>query len=223
MTLLNQYLKSIDYFSDLTSDESSYLTSRSILLTYHGKETIFFEGDLPTGLWIVEKGVVKIYRITMNGDEYVLHLCRAGSTFNDIPAIDGNRNAASACALSSEVRVWLIPIDCIQNVISQNPSVAAALLRHLTHRVRLLVGQIEDVACYSVIVRLARFLFKQRDDHSLNDSSINRIAIAAYIHTTPQTLTNTLHALQKAGAIQFNRQDITIVNNAILESIALLS
>jgi CRP/FNR family transcriptional regulator len=216
-------MKSIPYFSVLTPDERAFLTSQATAQQYNAQQTIFLEGETPTGLWIVEKGIVKVYRIAANGDEYVLHLCGSCSTFNDIAAIDGNKNAATACALSSEVRVWLIPIECTQKLMLGNSSVLTALLKHLTQRVRSLVGQIEDVALYSVIVRLARFLLKQQVDRNLNDPSITRIAIAAYIHTTPQTLTNTLHELQKAGAIQFNRQRITIVNNAILESIALLS
>jgi CRP-like cAMP-binding protein len=151
-----------------------------------------------------------------------LHLRGPGDTFNDIGALDGGDNPASAAALSSEVLVWLVPTGIISDVLARNPLVALNVIRFLARRVRSLVGQIEDLALYSVIVRLARFLLKQAEDPSLSGPGITRTAIAAHINTTPQTLSNVLHSLEDAGAIEFDRHQIVIVNKAVLSSIAML-
>ena len=99
---------------------------------------------------------------------------------------------------------------------------ALNVIRFLAGRVRSLVGQIEDLALYSVIVRLARFLLKQAADTSLSGPGITRTAIAAHLNTTPQTISVLLRELETAGAIQFDRHQIRIVREDILRSIAML-
>ena len=51
---------------------------------------------------------------------------------------------------------------------------------------------------------------------------MTQIAIAAHLATAAQTISNALHALEDAGAIQFDRHQIVIVDENLLRSIALL-
>ncbi len=222
MISVQNYIESVIYFEDIAEDELTYITERAILRTFSDGEVIFLEGEPAEGLWIVEKGNVKIFKLNPNGSEHILHLRGPGKSFNDISALDGGHNPASAAALSPEVQVWLIPSIVITTVLAQNPQVALNVIRLLAIRVRSLVGQIEDLALYSVIVRLARFLLKQAEDSSLSGPGITRTAIAAHINTTPQTISNVLHTLEETGAIQFDRHHIRIVNEGILRSIAML-
>lgn len=222
MATVQNYIESISYFEGIAKDELTYITERTALRTFSGGEMIFLEGEPAEGLWIVEKGNVKIFKLNQMGEEHILHLRGPSKTFNDIGALDGGRNPANAAALSSEVLVWLVPSEAIKYVLTQNPQVALNVIRLLAGRVRSLVGQIEDLALYSVIVRLARFLLKQAEDPSLSGTGITRTAIAAHINTTPQTISNVLRSLEEAGAIQFDRHRIVIVNEPVLRSIAML-
>lgn len=222
MVSVQHYVQSIAYFQGIDTRELHYIAEKSVLRTFAAGEVIFIEGQNADGLWIVEAGSVKIYKLNPDGAEHILHLRGPGTTFNDIAALDGGQNPASAMALSAEVQTWLIPAPVIREILSQNPQVALNVIRLLAVRVRALVGQIEDLALYSVIVRLARFLIKQSDDPSLSGPGVTRTAIAAHINTTPQTISNVLHTLEEMGAIQFNRHRIVIVNERILRSIAML-
>ncbi|NJL56910.1 Crp/Fnr family transcriptional regulator [bacterium] len=219
---IQSYISSVIYFRGITSEEITYVTNNSVLRTFTANEMIFLEGELAQGLWIVESGRVKIYKLSPDGNEHILHLRGPGKTFNDIGALDGGNNPANAAALSAEVQVWLIPSAIITQVLIQNSHVALNVIRLLAQRVRSLVGQIEDLALYSVIVRLARFLIKQVDDPSLSGPGVTRTAIAAYLNTTPQTISVALRELEAAGAIEFDRHQITIVDETQLRSIALI-
>ena len=137
------------------------------------------------------------------------------------PAAKTN-NPANAAALSAEVQVWLIPSAIITQVLTQNSQVALNVIRLLAKRVRSLVGQIEDLALYSVIVRLARFLIKQIDDPGLSGPGVTRTVIAAHLNTTPQTISVALRELEATGAIEFDRHQIIIIDEAQLRTIALL-
>lgn len=222
LATIKHYIGSISYFDGIVEDELTYVARHSVVRTFAAGETIFLEDEPATGLWVVESGHVKIYKLSPDGGEHILHLRGPGKTFNDIAALDGGQNPANAAALSEQTRVWLIPADVIVYVLSHNARVALNVIRLLAVRVRSLVGQIEDLALYSVIARLARFLLKQASDASLSGPGVTRTAIAAHINTTPQTISNVLHTLADAGAIRFDRQHVNIIDEEILRSIAML-
>lgn len=220
--MLKKNIGAVVYFNGITDDELNYISENSFLRSYTANETIFLEGAPVDGLWVVEKGRVKIYKLSTDGNEHILHLRGPGKTFNDIGALDGENNPANAAALSAEVQVWLIPVEVITHILTQNPQVALNVIRLLAMRVRSLVGQIEDLALYSVVVRLARFLLKQMDDPSLSGPGVTRTAIAAHLNTTPQTISVTLRKLEATGAIEFDRHQIIIIDEEQLHTIALL-
>jgi CRP/FNR family transcriptional regulator len=219
---ITSYIGSISYFDGIADDEIAHVAENSLVRTYAAGEPIFWEGEPANGLWVVEEGHVKIYKLNPDGGEHILHLRGPGKTFNDVAALDGGSNPANAAALSPEARVWLIPSEVITYVLTHNSRVALNVIHLLAVRVRTLVAQIEDLALYSVMVRLARFLLKQATDPSLRGPGVTRTAIAAHINTTPQTLSNILRSLEEAGAIRFDRQRVIIVEERILQSIALL-
>ncbi len=219
---IETYIHSIIYFENITATELTFITQNTGKRVFASGEQIFMEGETADGLWIVEKGRVKIYKLSPDGNEHILHLRGPGKTFNDIAALDGGENPANAAALSSEVVAWLIPSEVIRQVLLQNPKVALNVIRLLGKRVRNLVSQIEDLALYSVIVRLARFLLKQAEDPSLSGPGVTRTAIAAHLNTTPQTISVALRELEAADAIEFDRHRITIIDEKKLQSIAML-
>ncbi|MCU0495920.1 MAG: Crp/Fnr family transcriptional regulator [Anaerolineae bacterium] len=216
------YLRMIPYFEGISTDDFQYMSEQMTLQRFQAGEVLFLEGEPAQGLWIVETGRVKIFKLSAAGNEHILRFCGPGNTFNDIGALDRGDNPANAGALSESVEVWLVPSDAIHQVLLRNPSVALRVIQMLAKRVRTLVGQIEDLALYSVTVRLARFLLKQSNDPQLSGPGVTRTSIAAYLNTTPQTISVVLKELETLGAIRFNRHRIEIINEAQLRSIALL-
>lgn len=222
MTALKTHIPTIPYFEGISAQEQDYIVQHSQMRHYQANQMIFFEADPADGLWLVESGSVKIFKLNPDGGEHILHLRGEGKTFNDIAALDGGLNPANAAALSAEVAVWLIPAPVIRHILGQNSLVAQNVIRLLAVRVRSLVGQIENLALYSVTARLARFLLKQAEDPSLSGPGVTRTAIAAHINTTPQTISNALRELESTGAIEFTRHQIVIVDEGILRNIAML-
>lgn len=219
---LRSQIQMLLYFEGISDTELDYICEYSQARVCSASEIIFLEGEPTSGLWIVEQGHVKIFKLNPDGAEHILHLRGPGKTFNDIAALDGGANPASAAALSAETRVRLIPNDVITQILTQNPRVALNVIRLLARRVRSLVGQIEDLTLYSVVVRLARFLLKQAEDPSLSGPGVTRTAIAAHLNTTPQTISVALRELETSGAIEFDRHRIFIMQPDLLHTIAQL-
>lgn len=218
---LAEYLHSLAYFDMLDPEQTEMLASRAQRFTFAPDEAIFYEGDPAAGLWIIEQGRVKIFKVNPSGEEHILHLRGNSNTFNDIAALDGGPNPANATALS-HVTAWLIPAEVLRALLISDSRVAGRVIQILAARVRTLVNQIEDLALYSVAIRLARFLLKQAEDPALSGPGVTRAAIAAHLATTPESISRALRSLEESGAIRFDRHRILIVREDILKSIAAL-
>ncbi len=213
-------LAALPYFSALSPADVTTLASRAVLRRFTAGEMLFVQDEPSAGLWIVEAGRVKIFRLSPGGREYVLRLPGPGDSFNDIPALDGGPNAASAVALTDTV-AWVLPSAVLRTELERRPELALTALNILTARIRDLVQQAEDLALYSVPARLARFLLRQLDERTADDPVITRATIAAHLATTPETVSRALRMLEEIGAIRFDRQHILILREDLLRSIAL--
>jgi CRP/FNR family transcriptional regulator, dissimilatory nitrate respiration regulator len=214
-------LRTVPYFQTVNESLLHHLARECIHRQFAAGEVIFLEGENSSGLWIVESGRVKIYKANVEGGEHVMHILGEGNTFNDVAALDAGMNPANAASLS-DVSLWLLPSGLLRSAIATNGQLALDVITYLTKRVRGLVTRIEDLALYSVTVRLARFLLHQAEDSALSGPGVTRATIAALLNTTPQTVSTTLRELESIGAIQFNRHEILIVNEPLLRQIALL-
>ncbi|MBZ0307701.1 MAG: cyclic nucleotide-binding domain-containing protein, partial [Anaerolineae bacterium] len=87
--LLAEHLAHLPYFQSLDKAALLQITQQASRREFDPNTFIFLEGDAASGLWVIEKGRVKIYKINSNGTEHILHLLGTADTFNDIAALDG--------------------------------------------------------------------------------------------------------------------------------------
>jgi CRP/FNR family transcriptional regulator len=219
VSVLIETLSNLPYFAVLDHHTLHRLAQRALSYSFDTDEIIFIEGDEAQGLWIIEDGNVKISKLSADGNEYILHLLGAGSTFNEIAALDGGVTPANAIAMSL-VSAWMLTPQTLTEIIETQPKVARAMIKMLTGKVRTLNKQIEDLTLYPVMTRLARFLLEQAENPVLTGPGITRAAIASHLATTPETISRVLAKLQQSGAIRFDRHRIMITNAALLRSIA---
>lgn len=50
---------------------------------------IFSEGDPANGFYIVETGKVKIFKLSFDGKEQILHIYGPGNPFGEVPVFEG--------------------------------------------------------------------------------------------------------------------------------------
>jgi CRP/FNR family transcriptional regulator len=219
MPSLADYLRTQPYFEDCSQTTLDLLSEQGLKRHFEAGAAIFHEGDPALGLWLIEQGSVKVFKVNLDGVEHILHLLGKGSTFNEIAAFDGGTNPANAAALS-ETSVWLIPLASLDAALAADPLLARRVIRLLALRVRGLVHRFEDLTLYGVVVRLARFLLQQANDPALSAPGVTRAAIAAYLATTPETISRALRTLEENGAIRFDRHRILIVREDLLRALA---
>jgi CRP/FNR family transcriptional regulator len=207
------------YFRTLDDSRLAALIAQAVRREFAPGEILFIEGERSAGLWVIESGSVKIYRVSLEGREHIIRFFGSGDSFNEIPALDGGPNPVSAEALT-DVTAWVLPSGVTQAAVRSDLTLMQNIVDGLSERIRMLVGQIESLALLSVPARLAKFLLAQVEEPSGDEESVTRAAIAAHLATTPETISRVLRTMEEAGAIQFDRHRIVIVDEDLLHDFA---
>ena len=89
-------LRRVSFFAVLPVDELRSLATHCVVRRLGRDEMLFNEGDPSDGLFVVQAGAVKVFKMAETGREQVLAMERAGSTLGELPLFDGGTFPASA-------------------------------------------------------------------------------------------------------------------------------
>ena len=171
------------------------------LRKYAKGETVFREGDECPGVFAVGTGLVRVFKISPAGREYVLHLVGPGNTFAEVAAIGGFNCPANAEALAPTTCA-LLPADLFRKAIEEDHRLCREMMLGLTVWVRQLIATIEDIALRDAAGRLARFLLESKQD-ALGEVRLPSLKrhLASHLNLTSETLSRTIRRLADGGLI----------------------
>ena len=126
----NEKLKTLSrnlYFDDLPIEILKTIASHTQLRAYERGDVLFWEGDACAGLYILESGSVKLYRVSPQGRQYIIAVLAEGATCNEVPAFDGGTNPVNVEALETS-RVWVVEPRVLHELVKSNPEFALKIL-----------------------------------------------------------------------------------------------
>lgn len=173
------------------------------LLEFNRDEMIFNEGDPAKGFYIVETGKVKIFKLSLDGKEQILHIYGPGKPFGEVPVFEGTQFPASALAMTKSSIIF-IPRDRFIKLISDTPALAMNMLGMLSMRLREFTIQIENLSLKEVPARLASYFLTLSDEQQHQDTvvlPISKAQLANLIGTTPETVSRMLKKMADNGLI----------------------
>lgn len=217
-------LRRVPYFSRLPDEVLAALAAVVVERRYNRGQVIFLEGEPCAGLHLVVQGQVKIYKLSPQGREQILHQVGPGETFNDVAALDGGPNPASAGALS-DVILCVIPRLELRRLAEAYPQLAWALIESIARRARHLVAMVEDLSLRSVKERLARLLLAEATRIAAagaldRSQMMTQAEMAARLGTVREMIGRALRELADEGLIAFDRYRIIILDRARLAALA---
>ena len=185
-------------------------------------QSIFLEGEDGNGFYIVSKGLVKIYKISIDGKEQILHIMGPGEPFGEVPVFSGQRFPANAETLT-ESDILFFPRRAFVDLIARNPSLAMNMLAVLSGRLRRFTTQIENLTLREVPARLAAYLIYLADQQGKQESltlDISKGQLASLLGTVPETLSRALAHMKSRGVIEVKGGEIRLLKRLDLEELA---
>jgi CRP-like cAMP-binding protein len=216
-------LRRVPYFTDLPTEILDALAAAAVERNYDRGQVVFIEGEPCTGLFIVASGAVKIFKLSPNGREHILHQMAAGGTFNDVAVLDGGPNPAGAAAAEDSV-LWIIDRASMRGLAQTYPALAWALIESIAARARHLVGMVEDLALRSVKARLAKLLLAEAERSAeqgeiSRERMVSQTEMAARLGTVREMVGRALRDLADEGLITLDRHRIVVIDRAGLAAI----
>lgn len=219
-----ELIRKIAIFSDLSDEELALIDNVIVRLNYKKKGTIFMEGQPGVGVYFVYSGQVKIFKVSEDGREQILHFRKAGDIFGEVVLFDGGAYPASAEALVDS-QVGVIRNQDLENLLMKHPSMAVKLLKLMAKKLRRAQMKVHEITTQDTLrrvirklMRLARVYGEKTEQGVKINLELNRQDLASYVGTTRETVTRILSDLKKSGAIELDAKSITIIDSGKLKS-----
>jgi CRP-like cAMP-binding protein len=196
-----QIISRVAVFRGLKPETVEHIVGPATGIMLGPHDCLFRQGDPATAFFIVIDGWVKLYRITLAGEETVIHILTKGDSFAEAVAFTGSRYPATAEAVS-DARVVRIPADHILRCIRESPDIALAMIASTSQHLHHLVQQVEQLKAQSGVQRVAEFLTSLCPvDHGSCVIALpyDKVLIAARLGLKPESLSRAFSKLRPVG------------------------
>ncbi len=219
-------LHDIPLFSELNVDELRKIASLGRLQNYNKYEYVFHEGEEFKGIFIVIKGLVKIFKLSPHGKEYILHLLTKPQIFGDVPLFTGGDCPASVQAMEDSTLLF-IPKNEFMQLLKDNPDLSFKVMTGFAKRLKSITVKAEDLSLKEVINRLADYIVKgieQTGNSKLPEPffkiPLSNSTLAAYLGTIPETISRAIKKLKDNKIIKMQGRTVFVKDFEELKKLA---
>jgi CRP/FNR family cyclic AMP-dependent transcriptional regulator len=189
------------------------------LSSYKKKENIYREGDLPRGMYYINKGKIKLFKIHEVGKELIIDLLNEGDFFGytALLAADDYRETAQAL---DDTDITFIPSEDFFRLIYNNREVAKKFLHILTKNVGEQQEKLLELAYSSVRKRVAEALIQLQTKYegaSPFSISFSREDLANIVGTSTESLIRTISDFKEEKLVEVKDGKIFLLNDKKLK------
>ncbi len=222
--------KSISFLSYCTDIERDRVSAVKSCSHYKKGQAIFYEDNLPLGIYCISSGAVKLTRSNKDGKEQIIRFAREGEFLGYRALIADEPLVATATCIEDTVCCF-IPKAIFVELLHTNNSINKQMLKALCHDLGIADERIQSLAQKNVRERLAEtLLFLQQTFQNFNDQDVSLISvtlpredIANIVGTATETVIRLLSEFKSDKIIDMEGKKIRIINKNALEKISRMS
>jgi CRP/FNR family transcriptional regulator, dissimilatory nitrate respiration regulator len=179
------------------------------------KNTIIFtDNQQADRFYIVYKGQVKIYKLSAQGKEHVLHILNPKNILAEVPMFEGEKYPANCIATKNSILLVLFRKDLFE-LIKNNPQIAFNMLALQAKRLREFVTRIEILTGRDTKQRLVQYFLDKCNSIENNDSfalDMPLTSLAGLLGVTRENLSRVLNSLIKQKIISRDHKQIKLLD-----------
>ncbi len=208
------FLSKIFLFESLNAEQlqlfKAFVSEKKISKGEH----LFSEDQPATSFFIIVSGSVKIYKLSADGNEQILHIHQSGDLVAEAVIFDFETYPAYCQALEDTVLIR-ISKNNFKEQLRYFPEISFQIMRAYSRRIRQLVAKIEEIALHDIKSRLANFLLKnahKKNDQLICSLNFSKKDLAAVLGTIPETLSRALNFFKKEKILAERKEGIIILD-----------
>lgn len=216
-------LRSCQLFVGLPTADIAAVASFALTKNLAKGDYLFREGDPAEGFYIVQRGAIKVHRVSAAGKEQVIHVFRPVESFAEAALASEGGYPADARATEASA-VVLVPKRDFVALLRSRPELALRMLGSMSQHLRVLVGLLDDLALKDTETRVANWLLKRcpqplRDGAVLIELDRTKRVLAAELGATSETLSRTLAKFRDQKLLRVAGRTITITQPRQLDKL----
>jgi CRP/FNR family transcriptional regulator len=213
-------LKNSPFFSGLSDPDLDALTGIARVREHPRGELLFSEGEEAAGFFVVLDGKVKVYKLSPDGKERILHIIQPGGTFAEAAIFGDGLYPAYAEPLQVS-KLFFLPKAGFLNLLMDNGRISINMIAGLSRFLRQFANQIEDLTFKDVPSRLARYLMELSNGTKQKvELPISKTQLASNLGTVSETLSRTLRKLSDDDLIAVSGKTVEILDFERLEELS---
>jgi CRP/FNR family transcriptional regulator len=219
-------LRRCPLFAGLKEEDLKRIRAIASLKKVGKKEILFSDGEEARGFYVILSGKIKLYKVSAEGKEQILHIVSAPDAFAEAALFLEGSYPAFAEALTDCQLLFFPKRDFIQ-LIEKNPQLSINMIVTLSHYLKRFASLIEELSLKEVSSRVAKYLIdlqmkltKEGKSPKEVELDLSKTQLALKLGTISETLSRTLAKMKAKGIIDVKRNKILILNRGTLEELA---
>jgi len=222
------HLRNVDWLGSLSPEQSALLKRESTLRSYAPGEMIFTPAPNPSSVYLLEQGLVRIYRLSETGAEATFGYVSPGEVFGELALFGvAARESFAESVVQSTVR--RVPRSLFARLLEARPEMVLAVTKQIGERMRRIESRVENLVFRDVRTRVARILLELAEDFGrpggegiLIDIPLTQGELATLVGSVRQTVNETLRQFEQAGWLRYEGRQLLIVKRDELQRLVCL-
>jgi CRP/FNR family transcriptional regulator len=215
-----------EFFKKLSPAALRDLESMEFPTLYQPGVLLFSERSVPSGVFIVVSGEVKLSINSSEGKRLILSIAKAGDVLGLSSTLSGMGSEMTAEVLYP-ARIAIIERDQFVAFLSRHPEVYAVVTQELSAQYKIACEQLRTVALSnSAPEKLARLLLDWSESGQKTEAgmrfrfSLTHEEIGEFIGASRETVTRTLSTFKSRRLVAFHGSMLEIPSRVALENVA---
>jgi CRP/FNR family transcriptional regulator len=211
----------VPIFADLSPEQQDQVAAFARPVHVSRGEIVYLAGSDLQRLLVVHRGRLAMRHLTADGREQLVRVLEEGEVVGEAAFVTGERPDHETVAMSDSELCTLDHADLVE-LVRRHPRIAIRMLQSVTERLARAERMLATVATTDVETRLAAWLLEQPSVEGASRRVVElpmaKKDIAAFLGTTPETLSRRLASLAREGLIGLvGRRRIVLLDPSILE------
>lgn len=190
--------------------------------TFGRNQIIFGEEEAGQYMYVIKRGLVKVWKMTEDGREQILAVHGAGQSFGELSLINGKSTPASVTAINSTTIYSMSKADFV-NWIVANHAIFMKIVESLCDQIRTSWSRLHALTMLSTERKIMYVLSELSLKHGVRTREgvlinlrLKHKDLANMVVASRETVTRFLTQFQKKGLIAVNDGQITIKQSLTL-------
>lgn len=221
-----ELLRRCPLFAGLKEEDLKRIRTIASLRQIGKKEVLFSDGEDARGFYVILSGRVKLFKVSPEGKEQILHIVSAPDAFAEAALFLEGTYPAFAEAMTDCQLLYFPKRDFIQ-LIEKNPQLSINMIVTLSHYLKRFASLIEELSLKEVSARIAKYIidlsmkFSKDGKHPKEvELDLSKTQLALKLGTISETLSRTLAKMRAKRIIDVRKNKIIILNREALEELA---